>query len=196
MYIECKLKREGGSKVPLGNIEYHFAPQADGAHVAFVENPEHQDRFVSIPEAYRIYRGAETPAPTAAPVAATPAELGIGEHEESEAPAAQTILYGSDVHDARYTIHGKDYALGDIVALAAAGMSADDWNSLSADTRADLIDEQLDKLSEADPADTNGDGTVDASEERAALVVQYQAKFGRKPHHKLSVDKIRAELAA
>lgn len=32
--------------------------------------------------------------------------------------------------------------------------------------------------------------------ERDALVAQYQAKFGKKPHHKLGIEKIRAELAA
>lgn len=47
---------------------------------------------------------------------------------------------------------------------------------------------------ETDPRDTNGDGVVDNSEERAALVEQYAAKFGKKPHHKLSAEKIRAEL--
>jgi hypothetical protein len=32
--------------------------------------------------------------------------------------------------------------------------------------------------------------------ERDALIAQYQAKFGKKPHHKLGVDKIKAALAA
>lgn len=191
MYIECKLKREGGSKIEIGSTQYHFAPQADGAHVAFVENPEHQDRFVSIPEAYRIYRGAEAPAPTAKPVAATPVELGIGEQEEDNDSDAPDLIV-SVQHDPSYEIHGKTYTLAAVTLLAAAGMSAADWNSLTDESRADLTDEALDKLA----ADTNCDGEVDATEERAALVAQYQAKFGKKPHHKLSVDKLRAELAA
>ena len=44
--------------------EYHFAPMPDGCHVAEVENPEHQDRFLSI--GYKIYRGEDAqvqPAP-------------------------------------------------------------------------------------------------------------------------------------
>lgn len=62
--IECKLIREGGTIVPLDGIEYHFAPQADGAHVALVENEDHADRFLSITEGYRLYRGAvAAPAP-------------------------------------------------------------------------------------------------------------------------------------
>lgn len=55
MKIECILKREGGSKVEIGSTEYHFAPQADGAHVAEVSNNGHIQRFLSIPEGYRIY---------------------------------------------------------------------------------------------------------------------------------------------
>ena len=48
MKIECILKREGGSVVDLGGVEYHFEPLADGAHVADVENEAHIDRFLSI----------------------------------------------------------------------------------------------------------------------------------------------------
>lgn len=57
--IECTLIREGGtySSTPDGT-EYHFAPQADGAHVAFIDNPDHADVFLAIPSAWRLYRGA------------------------------------------------------------------------------------------------------------------------------------------
>lgn len=41
-----------------------------------------------------------------------------------------------------------------------------------------------------DPLDTNADGDVD----RAELVAAYETRFGRKPHHKISAAKIRAEL--
>lgn len=44
----------------------------------------------------------------------------------------------------------------------------------------------------ADPHDANGDGDVD----RAELVEAYEAKFGQRPHHRLSTDKIRAALDA
>lgn len=110
MKIECILKREGGSKVEIGGTEYHFAPQADGAHVAEVSNNGHIQRFLSIPEGYRIY----------------------GEPDDQ---------------------HGD----GD---------------------------------TDADP-----DADTGADDERAALVAEYEAKFGRKPHHKASVDTIRKQLA-
>lgn len=57
MKIECKLKRDGGTHVDIDTIKYHFAPQADGAHVADVTEEAHVDRFLSIAEAYRLYRG-------------------------------------------------------------------------------------------------------------------------------------------
>ena len=72
MKIECKNKREGGSLIDIGGTEYHFQPLADGAHVADVANEEHVERFLSIPEAYGIYKaGKEETAKPKAP--ATPA---------------------------------------------------------------------------------------------------------------------------
>ena len=55
MKLSCPVIRDGGSFVELWGTEYHFAPMPDCCHVAEVENPEHQDRFLSI--GYKIYRG-------------------------------------------------------------------------------------------------------------------------------------------
>jgi hypothetical protein len=104
MKIECKLKREGGSKIDLDNIEYHFAPGADGAHVAEVENDEHIARFLAIPEGYRIYKAA-------------------------------------------------------------------------------LVAEQ-------------SDATDDGDAERTDLAAQYEAKFGKKPHYRMTVESLQAALDA
>ncbi|HTN66415.1 MAG TPA: hypothetical protein VL051_09565 [Burkholderiaceae bacterium] len=72
MQIECVLKRDGGTQINLGAALYHFQPQADGAHVASVDDDAHIERLLAIPEGYRIYRGskakqdvAQQPAPTA-----------------------------------------------------------------------------------------------------------------------------------
>lgn len=54
MQIQCPVIRDGGSFVEVFGTEYHFKPQADGCHVAVVENPSHQDRLLEI--GYRIYR--------------------------------------------------------------------------------------------------------------------------------------------
>lgn len=169
MKIECKLHREGGTKAEIDGTEYHFAPQDDGAHVAFVANERHQDRFLSISEAYRLYR-----------------PKGIDQSEPAQ--PATVILLGSNVHPATFDINGKTWQLGDVVALAAAPFEPEEWNELSDEARADMIDEQLDKL-QAEQAAQDTTGQIDE------LRAQYEAKFGKKPHHRLSADKIREALA-
>ena len=177
MQIECKLKREGGSKVELGGILYHFLPLPDGAHVADVEREDHQDRFLSIAEGYRLYRGTE---------AAPPQEI----QQQAKEDIAIALL-GSSVHPATFDIGGKTLQLAEVVALAHidSGLSAEDWNELSDEARADLIDEQLDKLDKL--AADAGEPDTELNDLRA----QYEAKFGKKPHPAMKADSIRAKLA-
>lgn len=52
MKIKCKQIRDGGTKVPMGKKEYHFAPDENGDHVADVTNKAHIDRFLAITEGY------------------------------------------------------------------------------------------------------------------------------------------------
>lgn len=42
--------------------------------------------------------------------------------------------------------------------------------------------------------DLNGDGSVDGKDERIALVAAYEAKFGKKPHYKMGLEKLRESL--
>lgn len=181
MKIESRIKREKGHSVEFGKHKYEFLPDTEPPYVADVTVREHIDTLLAIPEGYRVF---------------------IAEGEEIEEPikqpapnaAGQVILLGSDLHPSSFEINGAEYSLGAVVQLAytASGLRAEEWNSLGEGDRADLIDAELDKLS----ADTNGDGEVDAGEERAALVKEYEAKFGKKPHHKAGIEKIRAELEA
>ena len=53
MKIESILKRQGGTKVTMGDSLYHFAPNEQDQHVAEVENPDHAKVFLNIPEGYR-----------------------------------------------------------------------------------------------------------------------------------------------
>lgn len=194
MQIEHLIKREGGSVHEIGGTEYHFAPLDDGAHVAEVTNPDHQDRFLSISEGFRIYRPGRKD--TAAPAPA----------HETHKPVS-TALLGSDVHPSTFDIGGQAIALGDVVraAFARSGVDVDSWNAFTAEQRHGLIDAELDALAaaaEADDAPLDGSEPVPAQaaapaaleDERAALAAAYEAKFGKKPHHKLSLDKLRAEV--
>jgi hypothetical protein len=179
MDIECKLIRPGGTHVRIETTDYHFLPLTDGAHVAAVESAAHQDRFLAIPEAYGVYRGKGKPVGKKAAAAAP-------QPASDAAPADQTLLGASGYLDG-YEFAGKAYAFADIVALTqqASGLDAAAWNALEEDARADLIDEQLDRLA----------GDTQPDPERTAFVEQYRAKFGKAPHGRWSLDKIREALA-
>lgn len=163
MQIECKLKREGGSDIDIGGLIYEFRPLPDGAHVADVADEEHIARFLAIPEGYRLYKPGQKED-----------ELTVG-------------LFGSSSHPASFEIGGKTYRLEDIVASAhaASGLSPEEWNELSEDARADLIDEELDKLAEA--AGGADEALTQARED-------YKAKFGKYPHAASKLDTILAKL--
>jgi hypothetical protein len=53
--VESIIRRDGGTRVTLGKMAYHFKPMPDGAHVAVVDDPRHVSRFLSISEGYRVY---------------------------------------------------------------------------------------------------------------------------------------------
>lgn len=61
--IECVARRQGGSRVTLGGIEYYFRPRPEEgitAHVAEVKNKSHTQRLLSITEGYRFYEEPDT----------------------------------------------------------------------------------------------------------------------------------------
>ncbi len=95
MKIECLLRRSGGSRVSLGGTEYHFAPDTDGRHVADVADEDHIDRFLSIPEGYRLLRASTAPvAPAvdeAPPAAVLPAGGAITSDDEANEADAQPV---------------------------------------------------------------------------------------------------------
>lgn len=56
MKIQTTLIREGGTHVKLGDMDYHFAPQEDGAHVATVTDEDDAAELLKHPEGYRVYK--------------------------------------------------------------------------------------------------------------------------------------------
>lgn len=177
MQIKSIIERKTGNTVELDGVTYEFNPPS---YIADVTEKAHIARFLSIPEGYEVVTdGKEKPA--------KPKKA--DEKQEDK----QVILLGSDVHPSAFEINGIEYSLGAVVqrAFAAAGMNHIAWNELSEGERADLIDAELDKL--ANPATPPA---ISEEQVRESLVEQYLAKFGKKPHHKLSNDKIRAELEA
>lgn len=214
MKIECKLIRDGGTRADIDGVEYHFEPLPDGKHVAEVTHEAHIDRFLAIPDGYRVYHGEHDPKGKPAAVAAS---AGL-----SPAPAKKaregSFLKGSDNHQPQYEIGSKIYALGDVVrkAFEASGLTEDDWNELPEDEREAKIDIALDDLADAAEAaakaaastpaadadagaEGKGEGEGEApaaNPERDALVAAYKEKFGKAPHYRASVETIKAALAA
>lgn len=56
MKLECILHRPGGTTVDLDGQQYHFAPTEEGPHACEIENEDHIDRLLAIPEGYRLCR--------------------------------------------------------------------------------------------------------------------------------------------
>jgi hypothetical protein len=190
MNIECVTHREGGSRVDIDGIEYHFEPLSDGCHVADVEEPKHQDRFLGLSEGYKLYRGELSPVgkPTkiGLPVVNDKADL-----RRQDSVVART-LHGSFAHESSYEIGGKTYQLGDVVSRAfySSKLTAEEWNGLEEEDRNAKIDIALDELAEEEDA-----GTESKTDDKEALSVEYKAKFGKAPHYRMTAETIKAALA-
>jgi hypothetical protein len=195
MKIQCTILRDGGSKVDLDGTQYHFEPLEDGSHVADVENENHADRFLAISEGYKVYRGELSPVgkPTSLSL---PVVNDKGDSRRQQDTVARS-LFGSAVHDNSYEIGGKVYELSDIVeqSFNASGLTAEEWNALEDDERSAKIDITLDDIAEAAEKSQPENKPADEGDERAQLIAKYTEKFGKAPHYRLSVEKIKAEIA-
>ena len=172
MKIVSKIKRRNGHTVTLGDTAYKFLPPD---YAAEVTDKAHVERFLSIPEGYGIADG----------------EVSTKAEQNIEPKRVESVEYvGSDVHPAAFEIGGKTIEQAVVVKLASGERTAEQWNAMPEGERADLIDEQLDKLAESPEGDLDGDGDLDREE----LAKLYEAKFGKRPHGKWSADRISEEL--
>lgn len=122
-------------------------------------------------------------------------------------PAPTTILLGSDLQPAKFHFEeGVEVLLGDVVAIAhgASGLSAEDWNALSVDTRESAIAEVVQRLS-AEAAEKKAAAAAaavapaavadeTASDDKAALIAKLDASsipFDKR----WGVEKLAAALA-
>lgn len=176
MKIQCILERNGGSRINLGGLEYHFEPLEDGAHVAEVTIEEHIDRFLSIAESFRVYHGNGSPKGMPIQVGELSPVALRGEDKEP----SRLRLMGSDAHPPSFEIAGKPYSQFEIVKIAfdASNMTEDEWNELSAEDRAARIDMALDDLDEA--AAGNDNAPAKAQTEAEAANEAKPAKGGKR----------------
>lgn len=191
MKIECILQRQGGTVVELPGKTYHFTPNEDGRHVADVAIEPHIERFLAIPEAYRLLRTHGTEA----------AALFAPSGDAPVVPAGDVSLLGCAGYQPTYEIDGKVYALASIIqrAFQDSGLTPENWNELPEDTRALKLDIVLDGIADGEISDVDPQPfpapQADQPDERAVLVEQYVAKFGKRPPNTMKLDTIKAKLA-
>lgn len=78
MLIKSKIRREGGSRIDIDGVNYHFKPEGKSPeHVCEVEDKEHIARFLAISEGYEL--AEEAPKPDAAE--------GSGDSEADDEPS-------------------------------------------------------------------------------------------------------------
>jgi colicin import membrane protein len=97
MLIQSKIERNKGTKVTMGGVKYHFQPRVpNGPHIEDVEDDEHVAKFLSVSEAYKIYREevakergvASDDEPPADPDAADDTDPDMPETEQARKTAA------------------------------------------------------------------------------------------------------------
>ena len=173
MKIKCILLRQGGTHVELRGTNYHFAPQADGQHVAEVTDEAHIARFLSIPEAYRVVVDAApvAPTPAAAPIPAPMASITVD-------PA----LAGVGVNDPGLS-HGN-----------AAWTPPPEGSNVGHTPATEGEGQGQGKEQSGEPESDDGESVEDKTELRALLAAQYKERFGRLPHGKWDAARIDEEL--
>lgn len=180
MKIESIIRRKNGTRVEMDDQVYHFKPTPeDVRHIADVSVAAHVKRFLAIPEGFQPAEVSEQPKEPAGEQFATLA--GVQNEDGSVSTLAQLPRE-------------------DLLVLAR------DMDIANAD---DLSDEELIKAISAEPveideqedeADQKSEQDAGGKEEPAELsrddlAKQYEAKFGKKPHHKLSAERIAQILA-
>ena len=180
--IESLIRRAKGTRVTMGNTNYHFRPDAADRHVAEVENDAHIARFLAITEGYRAVERLPSsvtdtqgikPATSQAPT-------------QPPAPPVSTIVPQSDT----------DTGTGD--------GDIDQTNTEAAKQQAPGAAGEIDAGGGVDTAKTQAEqtstpeapkGEVGAALDKAQATEQYIAKFGKKPHHAWTAEVMLAKIA-
>jgi hypothetical protein len=90
MLIKLNIKRQGGSKIDIGDKLYHFAPDKNGDHVCDVTDKEHIKRFMSI-DAYEPHDAVAEKAVKTGVIPSPP---------EQDVPASDESMADNDTYDA------------------------------------------------------------------------------------------------
>ena len=193
MKIECLQRRKGGSTgyTRGGTAAYHFKPDDQGRLVAEITNQEHAAHFLGIPEGYRFLKTNDTDTiPEGVRlIAGNIADPDAVDRLESELQVSKLLVekLSADLKESRERIAAQASEIADLKR------------------RIDLADTALDGEPDAptevqvptdEPKADAPDAKPEKSAERLKLEDAHKAKFGRKPHHNLSDEKIAAMLAS
>lgn len=168
--IECTTRREGGTIVEFGDVEYHFRPAPGreprtAPHVCEVADPDAADRFLSIPD-YRLVTDPARRADSGAEVA-----------RAAEAAAAAAGLR----------------AQAEAAAAEIARRAAEATTEIPADLRTDTA-----PAPSFHPAGDLPEGVAGASLEAMTLdqLRSYAEMLGMKVHSQMGAPKLRANILA
>jgi hypothetical protein len=199
MKIECTLRRKGGTFVEMPGKTYHFAPTPeDERHIADVANDAHIERFLAIPESFRIARSpgaeaVETDATallrgTVPPIDTAPTET---------QPDPSLLKVAGSMFPPSFEINGKTYSLMDVTmrAFMDSGLTVEDWNGLDDEHRATKTEIVLEALEDGEITLEPSAPAAGPVDERAALVAAYTAKFGKAPAANIKTETLKAKLA-
>jgi hypothetical protein len=184
--IECKAIREGGTQVTIDDKTYNFQPNEEGRHVCDVSDKKHAQRFMAIPEAYQLYDEDD-------------------DHELDLIPPSEPEKQTGEIDD------------GQLLGAEEDGIQSDDQDDTENETKDESQESSDESQDDTDQGDVNGlipedkeetedDTEQDESQEdsgqsegyegktREELVAAYQEKFGSKPHHRWSDQKVIEKL--
>lgn len=223
MKLQCKLHRKGGTRIDLHGTQIHFKPNEAGHHVAEVTDKKHIERLLAIPEAYCIYDPETANEPAPEPIIKLPEQKPAPVVPEDTVLLGSSVHPAEfEIEGKRYqlgAIVGKAHADSGLSIAEWNAADEDDRHS-AIDETLDLIKAKLEHgedpgvqaLPEREentvpkgeaPTGASGEDSAEESPltptgeaERAGLVKQYEAKFGKKPNGRASIEKIKAAVEA
>lgn len=193
--IESIIRRKGGTKVRLNGTEYHFTPDEEGRHVAEVSKNAHIQRFLAVPEGFRLLddedEGEERDGLNGG---LQPNEGGDepSEEEVSEMRGWYKELTGNDGEGMTFE------QLSEAVEVAEAESRLND----SANSADDDADSDADPEPEPEPGVTTEPKADEVPLERqdpatvdeAALRAHFEEVIGEKAHPRMKVENIQARI--
>lgn len=205
MKIESIIRRKAGTRIQLEEQHYHFKPtEEDERHCAEVGIEAHVERLLSITEGFRPADEPATEAPKIKGSVVHPALFTLTNGETltlAELTSRAFTASGMDLtawnalsDQERY--EQLDTTLGEIneelVAPSAPTLEPETKDE-PATTETKTVDEADDESVDEETV-AKDEPATEAVLNREALATQYEAKFGKKPHHKLSAERIKQVL--